>query len=102
MGSNVEPGEDGTVNDPGIGKSRSIEVRLSTIGWVVGVLAIAIVIGAAAFQYGKSTGEDLGAARQEGTAAGQRAGAAKGAAQGYALGFKKGREAGFKRIYPKP
>ncbi len=89
------------MNDPGNGQSRSIEVRLSTIGWVIGVLAVAIALGAGAFFYGKSTGEDLEAARKEGTAAGQREGAAKGAAQGYAIGFKKGREAGFKRTYPR-
>lgn len=88
------------MNDPG-GKSRSIEVRLSTLGWVAGVLAVALAIGAGAFAYGKSTGEDLDAARKEGATAGQREGAAKGAAQGYAVGFKQGRKAGFKHTYPK-
>jgi hypothetical protein len=81
--------------------SRSIEVRLSTMGWVIGVLMVAIAIGAGAFVYGKSTGENLEAARIEGAKDGQRKGAAKGAAEGYAAGFKKGRELGFKRAYPK-
>lgn len=82
-------------------RSRSIEVPLSAIGWVLGVLVVAIAIGAGAFVYGKSTGEDLEAARIEGARAGQRKGAAKGAAEGHAAGFRKGREVGFKRAYPK-
>jgi hypothetical protein len=92
------------VNDPGSQSRsgpRSVEVRLATIGLVVGILAVALAIGAGAYVYGKSTGEDLDAARAAGTEAGQREGTAKGAAEGYAAGFKKGREVGFRRAYPK-
>jgi flagellar biosynthesis/type III secretory pathway protein FliH len=100
MESNAEPEEE-TVNDPGKGESRSIEVRLSAIWWAAGVLVVAIAIGFCAYAYCKSTGEDLDAARTQGTETGQRKGAARGAAQGYAAGFKKGREDGFERTYPK-
>lgn len=89
------------MNDPGSQGPRSVEVRLSTIGLVVGILVVALAIGAGAYVYGRSTGEDLDAARAAGTEAGQRKGAAKGAAEGYAAGFEKGRETGFKRAYPK-
>lgn len=89
------------MNDPGSSGPRTFEVRLSTIGLIAGVLLVALAIGVGAFVYGKSTGEDLDAARAAGTAAGQRQGAAKGAAEGYAAGFKKGRRAGFKRTYPR-
>jgi flagellar biosynthesis/type III secretory pathway protein FliH len=80
---------------------HSIEVRLSTIGMVAGVSLAALAIGIGAFAYGRSTGEDLQAARASGMEAGQRKGTAKGAAEGYAAGFKKGREAGFRRTYSK-
>lgn len=89
------------MNDPGSSGPRTLEVRLSTIGLIAGVLVVALALGVGAFVYGKSTGEDLDAARAAGTEAGQRQGSAKGAAEGYAAGFKKGREVGFKRTYPK-
>lgn len=88
------------MNDPGNSGPRSVEVRLSTIGWVGGVLAVALAIGVGAFFFGKSTGEDLEAARAAGAKAGHSKGAARGAAEGYAAGFKQGRATGFKRTYP--
>jgi hypothetical protein len=100
MESNAEPEEE-TVNDPGDGESRSIEVRLSAIWWAAGVLVVAIAIGVGAYAYGKSTVEDLDASRTQCTESGQRKVAASGSADGYAAGFKKGREAGFERTYPK-
>ena len=60
---------------------------------MIGILILLIAAGAGmgAYFYGKSTGEDLDAARAEGAAAGQKKGAAKGAEKGYEEGFEEGR-----------
>ena len=76
--------------------------RWSRRRWVmIGVLVLLIAAGAGigAYFYGKSTGEDLDAARAEGTAAGQKKGAAQGAEEGYAEGFEKGRAEGYEESY---
>jgi hypothetical protein len=59
--------------------------------------AVVLIAGLAAGGYllGKSSGEDIDAARAAGTAAGQRDGAAKGAAQGYNAGRLQGRRQGY-------
>jgi hypothetical protein len=88
------------VKHPGSPSPRSFEVRLSSIAWGAGVLALALVIGTGAFVYGKSTGEDLEAARAAGAKAGHRKGAAEGATEGYAAGFGKGHKIGFGTAYP--
>jgi flagellar biosynthesis/type III secretory pathway protein FliH len=64
-----------------------------------GILLVAGAAGTGAYLYGKSTGEDLDAAREEGTAAGQEQGATKGAEQGYAQGFEEGREQAYDESY---
>lgn len=63
------------------------------------VVALAVGAGVGAYFVGRSTGEDLDAARAAGEAAGQREGAAKGAQQGYAEGFKAGRKKGYEQTY---
>ena len=80
---------------------RSIEVRLSTLALIIAALVAALALGVGGYFYGKSTGEDLDAARTQGAEAGRAKGAAKGAVEGYAAGFKKGREVGFAHAYPK-
>lgn len=71
--------------------------RWLLIGLVVALLAAGAGIGA--YFYGKSTGEDLEAARTEGTEAGQKKGAAEGAEEGYAKGFGEGRAEGYEESY---
>lgn len=76
--------------------------RWSSKRWVlIGVLVLLIAAGAGvgAYFYGKSTGEDLEAARAEGTEAGQKKGSAEGAEEGYATGFEEGRAEGYGESY---
>jgi hypothetical protein len=73
--------------------------RRRALSIAVVVLALAGGAGVGAYFVGRSTGEDLDAARAAGAAAGQREGAAKGAQQGYAEGFKAGREKGYEQTY---
>jgi flagellar biosynthesis/type III secretory pathway protein FliH len=89
--------DDSPVEDPqnetsGSGKLRRV---------LVAVLVLLLLggLGAGGYFYGKSTGEDLDAARAEGAAAGQRKGAAKGAEEGYAEGFAEGRKKGYEQTY---
>lgn len=63
------------------------------------VLALAAGAGIGAYFVGRSTGEDLDAARAAGAAAGQREGAAKGAEEGYAKGFAQGQKKGYRETY---
>lgn len=70
----------------------------------VAVLAVCAFLltgaaGVGGYFVGKSTGEDLDAARDAGVAAGQRKGAAVGSKQGYEIGFKKGRERGYEQTF---
>jgi hypothetical protein len=58
---------------------------------VVGLVAVLIVLGVGGYLVGHSTGEDLDAAREQGTERGQRAGTARGHEEGYARGFGEGR-----------
>jgi hypothetical protein len=48
---------------------------------------------------GKSSGEDLDAARAAGSASGQQNGATKGAAQGYTAGRVQGRRQAYRESY---
>ena len=76
--------------------------RWSRKRWVlVGVLVLLIAAGAGigAYFYGKSTGEDLEAARAEGTEVGQKKGSAEGAEEGYAKGLEEGRAEGYEASY---
>jgi hypothetical protein len=68
---------------------------------VAGVIALALGAGSALGGYflGKSSGEDLQAARLAGERAGQQAGAASGAEKGYAQGFTQGRKKGYRNAY---
>jgi hypothetical protein len=72
--------------------------------WKNGLLiaaAIVLIVGLAAGGYflGKSSGEDLDAARAQGAAVGQRAGAAQGASEGFAQGRKEARGKAFATSY---
>jgi hypothetical protein len=70
--------------------------------WVLTGLVLILLsasAGIGAYFYGKSTGEDLAAARSKGTEAGQQKGAAEGAEEGYAEGFKEGRATGYDETY---
>lgn len=73
--------------------------RRSQILLSIAVLVAAIGLGIGAYFVGKSSGEDLDAAKAAGTAAGQESGAARGTRIGYAKGFKEGREKGFEQTY---
>jgi hypothetical protein len=66
---------------------------------VVASVAAIVGFGAAGYLIGHSTGEDLDAAREQGTAEGQREGSAQGAEEGFAEGRKEGREKAFAQSY---
>lgn len=85
--------------DPESEGPRTVEIRSRTLVLVGATLIAAAVLGVGAFFYGKSTGEDLDAAREAGTQAGRAEGAREGSARGYAAGFKKGREKGYDEAY---
>jgi hypothetical protein len=69
--------------------------------WVAAIVVLVLAVGAGVGGYfvGKSSGEDLDAARAEGEVAGEKEGAAEGAEEGFAAGFKEGREKGFDETY---
>lgn len=67
--------------------------------WTV-VVAVALAVGVGAYLIGRSTGEDLDAAKAAGAAAGRRVGIARGTHRGYADGFKRGRNEGYAETYP--
>ena len=64
----------------------------------VAVVLIALLAGGG-YLLGKSSGEDLDAARSAGSAAGERAGSAQGAEQGFAEGQEQGRRVGYRTSY---
>jgi hypothetical protein len=63
------------------------------------VILLLAALGVGGYVLGHSTGEDLDAARAEGTAQGQREGAAEGAEQGFAEGRTQGREEAYSESY---
>ncbi len=87
----------------GANDGESSEVREdSSHRWLIcaAVVAVAIAVGAGSYLIGRSTGEDLDAAKAAGAATGKRAGTAKGTQQGYADGFKNSRQKGYDETYP--
>ena len=70
--------------------------RASAIAATIG---IAVVFAGSGYLLGKSTGEDLGAARTAGKEAGQRAGVKKGTSAGYSAGFRRGRAQGYQSTF---
>jgi hypothetical protein len=62
---------------------------------VVLVVLLAAGVGTGAYFLGKSSGEDLDAARAEGAAEGREAGADVGTRRGFREGFREGREEAF-------
>jgi hypothetical protein len=80
-------------------EGRTVEIPLKTLALLAGVILVAIAVGVSAYFYGKGTGEDLDAAREQGAKAGKAKGTARGTAQGLAMGLRKGRERGFNRAY---
>lgn len=72
--------------------------------WVaVGALALVLVLsaGAGGYALGRSSGEDLDAARAAGERAGQAEGAALGEERGTKEGLRAGRKQGYKEAYAK-
>jgi hypothetical protein len=70
--------------------------------WLGLLLIVAVIaVGVGGYFVGQSAGEDLDAARSEGTAQGQREGSARGAEEGFAEGRKEGRKAAFAKSYEK-
>ena len=65
----------------------------------IGCVAIVALFGLGGYLLGHSTGEDLDAARAEGTEQGQREGAAQGAEEGFTQGRKEGRKEAFTKSY---
>jgi flagellar biosynthesis/type III secretory pathway protein FliH len=63
------------------------------------LILVLAALGAAGYVLGHSTGEDLNAARVEGTAQGQREGAVKGAEEGFAAGRQRGRNEAYAESY---
>ncbi len=82
------------------GRTENGRARTRTAVFVSAVVLLAAGLGVGGYFLGRSTGENLDAARAAGAAAGQNRGAAKGAAQGYAVGLKAGRKAGYGQTYP--
>jgi hypothetical protein len=66
----------------------------------LGGLLVVAALGVGAYYVGLSSGEDLDAARAEGTEAGQKRGSAEGRHDGYQEGYRVGRRRGFDEVYP--
>lgn len=79
---------------------KSVEIQLSTIAVLSASILAAVLIGAGGYFFGRSTGEDLDAARSSGAVSGKKAGAAKGYALGFKKGFREGRGKGFEDAFP--
>ena len=100
----VEPAANGR---SGAGKStevksnegRSLDIDPKATAGVAAIVLICLVVGIGAYLVGKGSGDDAGAASQEGETAGKQAGAIDGATKGYPAGFVKGRDAGFEKAY---
>jgi hypothetical protein len=84
----------GRDQDPASGRSWR---KWLLVGLLVTLLAAGAGVGA--YFYGKSTGEDLEAARAEGAEEGHKKGSAQGAEEGYARGFEEGRAEGYEESY---
>ena len=100
----VEPAANGK---SGAGKSaevkpsegRSLDIDPKAAAGVAAIVLACLVVGIGAYLIGKGSGDDAGAASQEGETAGKQAGAIDGATKGYPAGFVKGRDAGFEKAY---
>ena len=74
--------------------------RRWTRGLAIGLaVLIVLLLAGSAYLLGKSSGEDLDAARARGSAEGQRDGSVKGAAQGYRAGQLLGHRQGYRASY---
>ena len=91
--------EDGDAESEPSDRDRSNDSWKKYVPAAAIALLVAAALGVGGYLVGKSSGEDLDAARAEGAAAGQKAGTTKGTAAGYEVGFRKGREAGFEATY---
>jgi hypothetical protein len=87
----------------GSNEAPTMVARPTRRGRIVAVALIVLMVaggaGVGAYFAGRSTGEDIEAARAAGAAAGRKAGTAKGTKQGYAEGLKVGREKGYQQTY---
>jgi hypothetical protein len=75
----------------------SVSRRQFLVG--LGLLVVVVALGVGGYLFGRSTGEDLDAARAHGTALGQTEGSAKGASEGFTAGRKEGRNAAYAKSY---
>ena len=84
---------------PGQGRE---ERYMSARGWRASIaifLAIAALGALAGFLLGRSSGEDLDAARAAGELQGEREGTALGGRRGYRAGYARGERRGYERSY---
>ncbi len=82
-------------------QAAAAELERKTLLGGLAILLACLVVGFGSYAIGKSSGDEVDAARIQGEAAGQQAGAIKGAAEGYAAGFQKGRDQAFLKAYRK-
>lgn len=89
-----EPVEDGKSAE-----GRSLDIDSRTAASLAAIALACLVVGIGAYLIGKGSGDDAGAASQEGETAGKQAGAIDGASKGYPAGFVRGRDKGFEKAY---
>ena len=81
------------------GEGRGLDIDTKAAAAVAAIVLACLVVGIGAYLIGKGSGDDAGAASQEGETAGKQAGAIDGATKGYPAGFVKGRDKGFEKAY---
>ena len=91
--------EDRKPADRESGESQGLDIDPKAVAGVAAIVLSCLVVGIGAYLIGKGSGDDAGAASQEGETAGKQAGAIDGATKGYPAGFVKGRDTGFEKAY---
>ena len=64
-----------------------------------GLVLLLAAVGFGGYLLGRSSGEDLSAARDAGASAGRVAGQKKGSAEGFAAGYSAGRKRGYEQTF---
>ncbi|MBK8294177.1 MAG: hypothetical protein IPK93_05135 [Solirubrobacterales bacterium] len=93
-----KPEPSGGQSVPGTPARRGFS-RPVALALICAVLLVALAAGVGGYFYGRTTGEDLVAAKAAGLTAGKKQGAKRGAAKGLAIGLREGRRKGFSRAY---
>lgn len=95
----AKPAAQGKPVEASSDEGKGLQADPKAAAGVAAILLACLVVGVGAYLIGKGSGDDAGAASQEGETAGKQAGAIDGAAKGYPAGFVKGRDAGFEKAY---